>query len=111
MALLTRVEPGITGADPGFVTPTASTGDTFPVDDDTIFHVVNGSGGSINVTITSTANDEPGITAADLVVAVPDSEERAIRLKPSARFRDGSGLATAVCSSVSSVTVAVTRVA
>lgn len=111
MALLTRVElTDITGSDPGFVTP-AGGGDTFPVDDFTVFHCVNGDASPINVTFTSTVTAESGLAAADVVVAVPAGEERHIRMKPAHRFKDGNGQATATCSATSSITVAVTRVA
>jgi hypothetical protein len=111
MATLTRVEPGHTGADPLYVTPTATTGDDFPIDDDTVLHVRNGSGSSINVTITSVVPAEPGLVAANLVVAVPAGANRDIRPRPSVRFRAANGRATAVCSAVTTVQVAVTRVA
>jgi len=100
MAILTRVEPTIDGNDPLFVTP-AGGGDSFAVDDDTVLHVRNASGGSINVTI----------APANKVVAVGAGANRDIRIKPSTRFKDANGRATATCSATASVTVAVTRVA
>jgi hypothetical protein len=111
VAVLTRVEPTIDGSDPVFVIPTITVGDSFPVDDDTVLHVRNASGGSINVTLTSTATAEPGVAAANKVVAVGAGLFRDIRIKPSRHFRDANGRCTAVCSAVASVTVAVTRVA
>lgn len=110
MAILNRVEPTIDGNDPQYVTP-AGGGDSFAVDDDTVLHVRNASGGSINVTITSTVPTEAGLVAANKVVAVGAGLNRDIRLKPSSRFRDANGRATATCSATGSVTVAVTRVA
>jgi len=110
MAILTRVEPTIDGNDPLFVTP-AGGGDSFAVDDDTVLHVRNASGGSINVTIASQVTAEPGIAPANKVVAVGAGANRDIRIKPSTRFKDANGRATATCSATASVTVAVTRVA
>lgn len=110
MAILTRVEPTIDGTDPGFVAA-AGGGDSFPVDDDTTFRVVNGGGSSINVTLVSQAGAEPGIAPANKVVAVPAGAQRAIRVKPSGRFRDANGRCQVTYSAVTSVTVAAERVA
>lgn len=108
MAILTRVEPQITGTDPAFVAA-AGGGDSFPVDDHTTLHVRNGSGGSITVTLVSQVDAEPGLAAANVAVAVPAGQERDIRVKPSHRFRDENGRANVTYSGVTSLEVAVTR--
>lgn len=110
MAILIRVEPVITGVDPGFV-PAAAGGDSFPVDDDTVLHVFNGGGASINVTLVSQAVAEPGIAAANIVVPVAAGARRNIRVRPSARFRDSNRRCQVTYSAVTSVTVAVERIA
>lgn len=110
MAVLTVVEPTIDGNDPLYVAA-AGGGDEFAVDDDTVFHVRNGSGVSVNVTLTSTAGTEPGIAAANKVVAVPAGANRDIRVKPAGRFKNANGRCAVTYSAVTTVTVAVTRVA
>lgn len=110
MAVLTVREPNIDGVNPGYV-PAAGGGDEFTVDDDTVLSVRNGGGASINVTLVSTAGAEPGIAPANKVDAVPAGEERDIRIKPSSRFRNANGRCQVTYSAVTSVTVAVRRVA
>lgn len=108
MATLTVVEPALTGTDPGFVAA-AGGGDEFSVDDHTTLHVVNGSGSSVTVTVTSQTSARPGLIPDDLDVAVPAGEQRDIRLSPSAPFKDSDGRCQVSYSAVTSVTVAVTR--
>lgn len=110
MAVLTVREPTIDGVNPTYVAA-AGGGDEFTVDDDVVLSVRNGGGVSINVTLTSTAGAEPGIAAANKVVAVPAGEERDIRVKPSSRFKNAGGRCAVTYSAVTSVTVAVRRVA
>jgi hypothetical protein len=76
----------------------------------TFLHVKNGSGGSIDVTIT-TPNTVDGLAVADLVVAVPAGEERMIGPFPriyEAYDTDNSieSAIQATYSSVTSLTVA-----
>lgn len=109
MALLTVYAATPTGTQVTPVTPTAATGDTFVNDGATKFWVKNASGGSINVTIKSPNTCSFGLSnnaAHDIVVAVPAGQEKAIGPFPVDRFNDASGLVTAICSSVASVTVA-----
>lgn len=108
MALLTVVEPVLAGTDPAFVAAAAA-GDEFPADDHTTLHVVNSSGASIDVTLTSQTSARPGLIPDDQVVAVPAGEQRDIRLSPSSPFKDADGRCQVTYSSETSVTVAVTR--
>lgn len=108
MALLTVVEPVLTGVDPGFVSA-AGGGDEFPVDDNTTLHVVNGSGASVTVTLASQTSARPGLIPDDQTVAVPAGEQRDIRLRPSAPFKDSDGRCQVTYSDETTVTVAVTR--
>lgn len=90
-------------------------GDVMPNDGKTVLHVKNGGGGSINVTITAqiaSRDAGPGYgtyTRADLVVAVPNAEERIIGPMPSIAFNNAQGQAAIAYSGVTSVTVAALR--
>jgi hypothetical protein len=101
MAVLTPVSPGLTGAIEAFVAASAG-GDSFPNDGHTMLHVKNGSGASINVTITSLVNCNQGVNHP-VVVAVPAASERIIGPFDQTRF--GTSVAVAY-SAVTTVTVA-----
>lgn len=73
-------------------------------------HVKNGSGGSINVTLTAvkTSANVPGVgpvTISDIVVAVPDGSEEMIG-PITAAYIDSSGEVAIAYSGTSSVTAA-----
>lgn len=112
MAALTVQAPTRTGATVSTVTPTASTGDTFVNDGKVWLQVTNGSGSSINVTVNSTAAAGPGLAASNNVVAVAAGATKLIGPFPPAGFTDpATGLATVICSSVTSVTIAALKFA
>lgn len=88
---------------------TATTGDKFAAGDGCWLHVNNGSGGSINVTIT-TPGTSHGLAVADRVVAVAAGAIKLIAIPSYYGDPADSNLATAVCSSVTTVTVAALRI-
>ena len=85
----------------------AGGGDEFTPEEGQFIKVVNGGGGSINVTIV-TPGTFKGQAIADIVVAVPNGAHRLIRVTPPELFAnpaDGKGDIT--YSGVTSVTVGV----
>ncbi len=68
----------------------------------TFFRVVNGSGGSINITRTTPSTDADGNTISDAVTAIPDGETWDLWLNPNTL----GSIATVALSGTSSVTVA-----
>lgn len=68
----------------------------------TLFRVVNGSGGSINVTRTTPSTDADGNAITDPVTAVPNGETWDFWLNPNTL----GSIATVALSGTSSVTVA-----
>lgn len=102
MAVLTKISSGLTGAAITF-TAAAGGGDSFVNDGNTVLHVKNGGGSSINVTINSTRQCDQGFDH-DLVVAVDAAAEQVIGPFSVARFGRSVGI---TYSGVTSVTVAV----
>lgn len=87
----------------------ATNGDRVPLDPTTWLEVLNGSGASINVTVTNEGVDEYGHDT-DLVVAVPAGASRKIRLSPSRRYANPTdGMATLNYSATTTVTVGAFR--
>lgn len=112
MAALTVQQPTRTGAVITTATPTVTTGDTFANDGKVWLRVANGSGSSINVTVTAYAAALPGLVASNNVVAVAAGAAKDIGPFPPSGFTDPStGLATVVCSAVTTVTIAALRYA
>jgi hypothetical protein len=108
MAVLTKKQITVGGADSagGFVAATATTGDKVVPGPGTFVVVKNASGGSINVTINDPNTPTPaGYTAfdPDATVAVGAGAERAIAIPD--RFAGSDGMATIICSAVTSVTI------
>lgn len=101
MAVLTPVNPALTGAAPVFVAAGAG-GDTFPNDGHTLLHVKNGGGGAINVTVDSKVPCSQGADH-DVIVSVPAAGERIIG--PFAQDRFGTDV-NITYSGVVTVTVA-----
>lgn len=87
---------------------TATTGDTFPNDGNTILEINNGGGASINVTITPTATVD-GSAAASKVIAVAAAARVLIGPFDPRFYNDTNGLVTFVCSAVTSVTAKALR--
>jgi hypothetical protein len=108
MAVLTVQQLAQAGT---LVVPVAAAvgGDELPIDTKTSLRVVNGSGSSINVTIASQLPAEPGLTPANLVVAVAAGTTREILFNPSRPWADTLGRAHATYSAVTTVTVAAVR--
>lgn len=106
MALLTRQSAsGLDGATITSVTPTVTTGDTLVGGQSVHLLVNNGSGAPINVTLTTPETVEGSLAVADRVIAVAAGALREIPV-PS-RYNDRTtGLATVVCSAVTTVTIA-----
>lgn len=106
MAELTVQNIALTGLNPSYAAAAAG-GDTFDNDGSTFFHIKNGSGGSVTVTLT-TAGTYPkqGIALADQQVAVPAGEERMIGPFDKGAFNDSNGEISVSYSSATSVTVA-----
>lgn len=110
MAQLALQTPVQTGLAPSLVAAAAG-GDAAQAGDTTFLIVKNASGGAITVTINSQVLCNQG-TDHDLVVSVPATTgERWIGPLPPSRFADASGNAVITYSGVTSLTVAVVRVA
>lgn len=93
----------------------AGGGDVAPNDGRTVLHVKNGGGGSINVTVTANAAtvQDPNkgtLTKPNVVVAVPNGQERFIGPFPPAAFNDANGNVPITYSGVTTVTIAAVRV-
>lgn len=117
MADISPTTPVLAGVAPTSSSPTATTGDKFfNLRGDLMLRVNNGSGASINVTLTAQQTTRPGdgtfppATLANNVVAVPSGTSKVIGPIPPA-FNDTNGQVTVVCSAVSSVTIESYRVA
>lgn len=87
---------------------TATTGDTFPNDGNTVLEVNNGSASPINVTITPTATVDGQIPASK-VIAVPATTRALIGPFAPSLYNDTNSLVTFVCSAVATVTVKALR--
>jgi len=89
-------------------TPTATDGDRCQTGAGVFYYVNNGSGSSINVTLTTPGTVE-GLAVADRVVAVANAATTLIPLAD--LYRDpATGRALVTCSATSTVKVAVLRV-
>lgn len=84
MASLTVLKTGLAGADPTYVAADVA-GDTFANDGNTLFHVKNGSGGPLVVTVAAASPCNHGFEH-DVVVSVPATDERIIGPFPVQRF-------------------------
>jgi hypothetical protein len=118
MAVLTVQNLSLTGLAATLAAATATTGDKFdnPTDERTFLRVTNGSGASINVTITAQAANINvsgyGLVAlANQVVAVAAGASKDIGPFPAALWNDANGQVNFVCSAVTSVTVGAIRMA
>lgn len=109
MALLTTQVPTAAGAVPTLSAATATTGDTFSLDDRTFIQIVNGSGGSINAVFTSYRATSEGYVVTDKTVAVGAGVTKLILLDPVAYTDPTTNLAKCVCSAVTTVTIAAIR--
>jgi hypothetical protein len=106
MAALTTQNISRTGITPTYAAVAAS--DTFAPGANTFIHVKNGGGSSDTCAIQVLAGDPPGLTIADLSVAVTNAQERMIGPFPPQFFADPTtGQATVTHSFITSVTVGV----
>jgi hypothetical protein len=87
---------------------TATTGDTFPNDGNTVLEVNNGSGASITVTITPTATVDGSIPAAK-VITIPTLTRSLIGPFDPKLYNDTNSLVTFICSAVTTVTAKALR--
>ena len=108
MATLTVKTLTLSDADPAVVAA-AGGGDEVAADTDTALLLDNQDVSSTNVTLTSQVTAAPGITSADVVIAVPASEQRVFSFKNSGvldRLKDGNGKVQITYSSVTSLSIA-----
>jgi hypothetical protein len=109
MATIAIQEMAITGLEATYEAANAG-GDVFSNDGRTFYHVKNGGGSPINVTITSNhPSPPPGTDNEDVVVAVTNGEERMIGPVNQKGYNNASGQAEVSYSAVTSVTVAAIR--
>lgn len=106
MALLARQDAsGPAGATITPVAATVTTGDTLVGGQSVMLYINNGSGSPITATITTPETVEGSLAVADRAVTVTNGTFRMVPI-PS-RYNDPTtGLATVICSAVTSVTVA-----
>lgn len=109
MALLVATQAKIGGA---VVTPTAAdvAGETFRPDDHVVLWVVNGSGGSINVTVAVPGNSKYGPANPDVVVAIAAGVSQGIGPFPADLADPADGLVHVTYSAVTTVTRRLVRV-
>lgn len=108
MAVLTPQVIGLPSLTPAYVAASVG-GDKVQVNGDrTFLHVKNGGGSSINVTLTTQANQYRGDPIADRVVAVAATSDRMIPLTPETQ-NDINGQVSIAYSGVTTVTVGAFR--
>lgn len=110
MATLTVQQISVDGLEAVFSAATASVGDKFLPSDRTLIEIVNGSGGDITATVTTPGTGPGGTAIADKVITVTAGERRHMGPFPRQDWAGSDGLATVVCSSVTSVTVAALKI-
>lgn len=108
MATLTVVNASIAGVDMTGAA-CAGGGDQWANSGQEILQFVNGSGGSINVTVATQATVD-GMGLSENVVAVGAGATKTIGPFPPGRYNDGSGYAQITYSGVTSLTVKVLKV-
>lgn len=101
MALIAAQAVSLAGLTPSFAA--AANTDTVAADGRTALWVKNGSGGSINVTVITTAT-VGGLAVADLVVAVSAGAEKIIGPFPRSLFGNAQNQADIDYSSITTVT-------
>ena len=109
MAVLTPQDILRTGLTPSFAAATASTGDTLVNDERCFVRVKNASGSPITVAAQPTRVVD-GLAATPRTVSVPATTgDVSIGPFPAADYNDTNNVVTVICSSVTSVTIAVIR--
>lgn len=109
MAALTTQNVVRTGIVPTYAAA-AGGGDTFIPSADTFLHIKNGSGGSLTVTVAVTAT-VIGQAASNVAVAIAAGAEKMIGPFPYEFFNQSDGTAAVTYSGVTSLTVAVLKLA
>jgi hypothetical protein len=110
MAALTVQQIVKAGLAPAYVTPTVTVGDTIAgADDRTFVHVKNASGSPITVTVSDVGLTASGNPAAIATVSVPATTGDRMIPVPASAVDPASGLATVICSAVTSVTIGAFR--
>jgi hypothetical protein len=104
MTILNVLRVNQNGANPAFVAA-SSTGDEFPNDGKTMFHVKNSGAASITITVNSSQPCNYGFDH-DHTVTVPNGGERMIGPFDRTRFNNSVGNVEVSYSAVTSVTVA-----
>lgn len=101
-----------TGLTPSYATPLST--EQIAYSDDQWLHVKNGSGGSINVTITDPGSTPAGSAATNPVIAVGAGAEKLIALNPGAAgggyVSPSTGTIQVAFSATASITAAVIRI-
>jgi len=95
---------GVGGLTATFAAATVTTGDKARCGNGMFLRVKNGAGSPITVTITTPGTDAYGNAIADKACTVAATSEADIPLHDG--YRASDGLATFVCSSVTTVTIA-----
>jgi acetate kinase len=110
--MATRTAQAITlgGLSATYFSATATTGDKVRADDRTWITVKNGSGASITVTLKGAGTTDYGVANPDKVITVAASGEVDIPILPAYGNPADGGLATFICSQVTSVTFAARRI-
>lgn len=101
MATIAPQTPTILGTDLTAFTPTATTGDQFPLGARVKF--LNSSGGSITITVVVPGNDPYGTARPDYTKSCANNALTAFGPIPADLIDPATGLATIICSAVSSV--------
>lgn len=110
MAALTVQQIVKAGITPAFVTPTATTGDTIAgADDRTYVEVKNASGSPITVTVSDPGLTPSGNSPTLATVTVAATTGDKLIPVPASAVDPTTGLATVICSAVSSVTIGAFR--
>lgn len=110
--MATRTAQAITvaGITPTYYSATATTGDQVKAGPRNWVHFKNGSGGSITVTISGVGQTAYQVDYPDKAYTIAAGAEMHIPVLPQYGDPDDSGLATIICSSVTTVTFAALRI-
>jgi hypothetical protein len=101
------VKAGIT---PAYVTPTVTVGDTIAAPDDrTYVQVKNASGSPITVSVSDPGTTPSGNLATIATVSVPATTGDKLIPVPASAADPATGLATVICSAITSVTIGAFR--
>lgn len=110
--MATRTPQAITlgGITPTYHAATATTGDKVRAGDRTFIHLKNGGGASITATFSGVGKTAYQVDLPDKAYTIAAGAEMLIPVLPEFGDPDDGGLATFVCSAVTSVTFAALRI-